>query len=146
MNSIPLSEHVSVGDAPASDADVQRLADASFQSIFNVGLNAAERDYSSRREGICARESGLIYLSHPIRDENWDSHLVDSFRTKLELLPAPTYVHGHALPKAAAICLVDHALREDWSTSDALQFASDQKLPCCDTRWADLIARAIDTP
>ena len=144
MNLFSVSDAVTIGEAPSGDADIHHLSSTTFQSIFNIGLNAGDRAYSSRREGICARECGLSYLNHPIRDKNWDRDLIEAFRTKLELLPAPTYVHGQSPSKAAALCVVDRALREEWSVENALQFANKKNLPCCDDRWSRVIANALD--
>jgi len=118
--------------------------DNQFQSIFNIQpIGDAER-YSSREEGISTRNAQLIYLNYQIAEEEVDQFHISAFCTKLKLLPAPTYVHGDDLEKAALLCLIDHALKNDWSADEASVFVEKQALSCCREPWTSRLREIIE--
>lgn len=145
MNYVSLSIDVAVGDPPQSDEEVRTLAEAEFHSILNLRTADENGGLSPREEGISAREAGLHYLSYPIGDDELDEFHISSFRTKLGLLPAPTYVHGGNLPKAAALSLIDHAQQRSWFAGQAIQCAEELGLPCSTEPWESLLRDRLGT-
>ena len=148
MKSFTISPDVSTGECPQSVADVQELADSEFQSVLNLrSFEEGEQDeFSSRDEGVAVREAGLAYLSYPLDADDLDGYHVSSFRTKLSMLPAPTYVHAGSSPeKPAALSLIDHALQKDWSAKQALQCAGELELPCREGRWPAIVEHVLNS-
>lgn len=144
MNYVALSADVATGDPPANREDVGRLAEEQFHSILNLQTLGEEGVCPSRDEAIYAQQAGLIYLNFPIADSELDDFHLDAFRTKLKLLPPPTYVHAAQGPRASVLSLIDHALHHEWSADRALQFANEQGISCGDELWETLIREYVD--
>lgn len=144
MTHVSFSPDVACGESPQCDNDVQGLADAQFQSVFNLRATDDVANYSSRQEGVCARNAQLMYLNFPVTHESFDEFHISAFRTKLNLLAAPTYVHGSSFSTAAMYCLIDHALKHGWSSDRAMQLAVTLDLPCLDEASSEQLRAALE--
>lgn len=143
MNITPLNEQVAVGGPPTADDDVRDLASRDFQSILNLRTDVEDDGYSSREEGVSANEAGLVYLNYPLGDGALDDFHISAFRTKLSLLPAPTYVHAGNSPRAAALVLIDHAIKQQWSADEALNQVPSLGLPELSGKWESVVREAV---
>jgi len=123
MQAVEISNDVYVGSPPECEEDVHKLVEDGFQSILSLRLPETKAEFTSRDEGVCATEGGLVFLNCPVSVDDFDEFHVNSFRTKLRLLPKPVFIHAENWKRAAVLGVIDRAVDENWSSHKALEAA-----------------------
>lgn len=125
-----IANDVFVGAQPTEE-DLRELAEHDFRTIVNVRTyDENEQPLSPRAEGVLVHELGMDYLSFPVAYEDLNAHKVDDFRTKLDLMAKPVFVHCKSGKRSGALALMVRAAREGWSGAETVQQAEQMGFEC----------------
>jgi uncharacterized protein (TIGR01244 family) len=121
MESRKLNEQITVGAQPAPE-DLQHLAQQGFRSVVNLRREGeAAQPLSPAAEGEQAAACGLRYFHLPISLDHLEPAQLDRFRTELETLPAPVYVHCRGGSRAGVLAMVREAVQAGQSGEEAVR-------------------------
>lgn len=115
-----------------SQEEIKKLPQQGFKSVVNLRASE-EKDmsFSPQEEGEFVRESGMEYLNIPISTkEGPKSEQVDQFRSEIEHLPKPIFVHCHTGKRSGALAMIYLALKEGLTGEEALQKAESMGFEC----------------
>ncbi len=132
-----IDESLPVLTFPPEAHDLQRLADAGFKSIVNLGQAGEQGEkLSPQAEADEARESGLEYLHYPISPPDLTAASAKDLAAQLERLPNPVAIHCASGRRSSLMGLVSWAQRTDWDAAKAAERGREADL---EIREADLL-------
>ncbi|UJS16775.1 MAG: protein tyrosine phosphatase family protein [Candidatus Jettenia sp.] len=126
-----ISEDITSSRQPSKE-EIKKLPQQGFKSVVNLRTSEEEdMSFSPQEEGELVRESGMEYLNIPISTkEGPKSEQVDQFRTEIEHMPKPIFIHCHTGKRSGALAMIYLALKEGLTGEEALQKAQSMGFEC----------------
>ncbi|MDN3511866.1 MAG: protein tyrosine phosphatase family protein [Candidatus Jettenia sp.] len=125
-----ISEEITSSRQPSKE-EIKKLPQQGFKSVVNLRTSEEDMSFSLQEEGELVRESGMEYLNIPISTkEGPKSEQVDQFRTEIEHMPKPIFIHCHTGKRSRALAMIYLALKEGLTGEEALQKAQSMGFEC----------------
>ncbi|WKZ18964.1 MAG: protein tyrosine phosphatase family protein [Candidatus Jettenia sp. CY-1] len=125
-----ISEEITSSRQPSKE-EIKKLPQQGFKSVVNLRTSEEDMSFSLQEERELVRESGMEYLNIPISTkEGPKSEQVDQFRTEIEHMPKPIFIHCHTGKRSGALAMIYLALKEGLTGEEALQKAQSMGFEC----------------
>jgi uncharacterized protein (TIGR01244 family) len=128
---VKINERITTGRQP-SETQIKRLPQEGFKTVINL-RTAGEEDQplSPQEEGNLMKDQGLTYVNIPVSSQKGPkSEQVDRFRTEVERLPGPIFVHCRRGKRSGAFSLMHEAVKEGLSGEEAFEKAKSLGYQC----------------
>ena len=140
-----LNEQLTVGAQP-SEARLQDLKAQGFGSVVNLRCEGEEEQpLSPQEEGEKARGLGFEYLHIPVSTEKMQPEQVDEFRSKINTLPAPVYVHCKSGMRAGAFSMMHMAVENGMTGKQTIEQAMQMGFECDKPGMKEFVQGYIDS-
>lgn len=142
---LKINEDVTIGAQP-SEAELQALADGGVRTVINL-RHAGEdmQPMSIESEGEKVRGVGMSYASVPVSMKDAGPELADRFRAELDRAEKPVFVHCKLGQRAAALVMLDLAVRNGWDTARALDEARQRGCELDNEKLAEFVKDCLET-
>lgn len=127
---IKINDQITVGGQPSGE-ELRTLAEQGFKTIVN--LRAADEDnqpLTPAAEAKMAERLGMRYLHLPMARSDMQEHQVHDFRSQLDKLPAPIFVHCASGRRSGAFAMMHVAAEQGMSGAATLQKARQMGFEC----------------
>lgn len=120
------------------DGAIRTSGQPTAEELARLGINGWKCVVSFRIEGEqpgmtstvteeeAVRAAGAEYRGYPIEMKRMNAQIVDRFREELPKLPRPLWAHCQSGKRAAAMVLMDEAIRRRLSGSEALRLGEEK--------------------
>lgn len=120
-----IARGITVGKLPPSREAVEQLASEGYATVVNLRTAAeANQLLTPEEEGEAVRAAGLRYLHLPVASGSADPELIDRFRSEIDKLPAPVFVHCASGRRAGLFSVLAAAAAEGLCGEEALRKAA----------------------
>lgn len=128
---IKITEDITSSSQPSKE-EIKELPQQGFKSVINLRTSEEEdMPFSPHEEGELVRELGMEFLNIPISSkEGPKPEQVDQFRSEIEHLPKPVFIHCHRGKRSGALTMIYLALKEGMTGEKALQKAQSMGFEC----------------
>jgi uncharacterized protein (TIGR01244 family) len=106
--------------------DLKNLKQKGITTVIDV-REPSETDMPNHQ---LVQDIGLEYINIPVTKETFTDAKVDHFRTVIEEHPTNVLVHCASGVRAGAMMMMIMAIRQNWSSRDALEHASKMGFDC----------------
>jgi uncharacterized protein (TIGR01244 family) len=138
---------VATGGAPTVQ-DLKNLSEQGFKAIIDLRADdpdPAQQQIPPSQERALVYSMGMQYSQVPIVMDSLDEGDFNAFRTHLNDLPAPVYVHCAGGKRALLLTLMDQAIKRHLTGAQALHNARAHGLDFTENpRLATMIERYIN--
>lgn len=118
-----INDQISVGGQPTVD-DLQQLKARGFRSIVNFrNAGEDENSLSPQAEAEWAAGHDMVYLHVPVKMKAMARERVDQFQEEYQHLPKPIFAHCKSGKRAAAMALMNIAVKQGMTGAESLQEA-----------------------
>lgn len=136
---IRFNQNIIVGPQP-TEAEIRELASKGIKGVINLRTEHEEdQPLSPEREGEIVRQAGMAYVHFPVTMARAKMKLVDRFRSELDSIPKPVFVHCKVGKRAGAFVLMDIAAKQDLSAEEAIQKAESLGFECEPVRLREFV-------
>jgi uncharacterized protein (TIGR01244 family) len=144
MKTKKLDERVTIGGQP-TEAEIHELGRHGFRSIVNLRIEGEEdQPLNPADEGEATEQAGLRYMHIPVSTRSLTAEQLDHFRSELQALPSPVYIHCRGGTRAAALAVVHRSVEAGLSGDAALKQIDEMRLDC-DAPLRKLIKTYVDS-
>jgi uncharacterized protein (TIGR01244 family) len=141
---IAINDQVTVGPQPTVE-EIKQLARDGFQSVINLRVQDEEKnEIPPHIEGTLVRDEDMEYVHIPISMKQILHEQIATFRQAITNLHHPIYVHCASGQRAAALAVMDEAIRRDWSGEQALEQAREMGCKCDAPGLQDFVKNYVD--
>jgi len=86
----------------------------------------------------------MEYLRIPVTKDDFSPHRVDDFRTKVNLVGKPVYVHCKSGKRSGAFVMMDLAVRRGWTGEETLKKAEEMGFECDVPELKEFVKTYVD--
>lgn len=125
--------------------DFARLGMNGWKCVANFRVEGEEPGMiSTVTEEQVVHASGVEYRRYPIEMKRMNAEVVDRFRAELPELPRPLWAHCRSGKRAAAMVLVDEAIRRRLSGAEALRLGEEKGIEWDHPELRDFVADYVN--
>ncbi len=145
MENMKLNENLTVGAQPSAE-QLQGLKEQGFGSVVNLRTEGEEEQpLSPQAEGEKVKELGLDYLHIPVSTEQMKEEQVDEFRSKIDSLPSPVFVHCKSGMRAGAFSMMHLSVENGQSGEETIDKAMEMGFECDKPGMKEFVKDYVDS-
>lgn len=125
--------------------DLARLGIDGWRCVVNFRIEGEQAGMTSTvTEEEAVRAAGVEYRGYPIEMKRMSVEVVDRFRRELPELPRPLWAHCQSGKRAAAMVLMDEAIRRRLSGAEALRLGEEKGIEWDHPELRDFVADYVN--
>lgn len=141
---VQFTKEIYIADQPTEE-DLAFLAHKGILSIVNLRLEGElNQPITPFDEEKIAQRHQLHYYHFPVSFAKLKKNDVDVFRQELKKLPRPLVVHCQRGVRAAALVVMDYALRKGMTGAEGLQYVKSYNIDFNSAQIDEFIMTYID--
>ena len=141
---IQFTHEIFISDQPTED-DIAFLANRGILSVVNLRQDREpNQPLSPQEEEKITAKHQLQYYHFPMILKTLTEEDVDQFRVELQKLPTPILVHCQRGIRAAAIVIMDYAIKKNMSGEEGLAYVRSHQIDFHSTETDHFIKNYID--
>lgn len=145
MLTIDFDDGIRTSGQPSAE-DLARLGADGWQSVANFRIEGEQPGMTSTvAEEEAVRKAGVEYHSYPLEMKRMRAEVVDRFRNELPELPRPLLAHCQSGKRAAAVLLMDEAIRRRLSGAQALRLGEEKGIEWDQPELRDFVADYVNS-
>lgn len=145
MQTIDFDDGIRTSGQPTDD-QIARLGIDGWRSVVNFRVAGEEPDMTPPTiEQQAVEAAGVEYRGYPVEMKRMQAEMVDRFREELPKLPRPLLAHCQSGKRAAAMVLIDEAIRQRLSGSQALRLGETMGIEWDHPALRDFVAEYVNS-
>lgn len=141
---IRFNQNIIVGAQP-SEAEIREMASEGIKGVINLRTDHEDmQPLSPEREGEIVRKAGMEYVHLPVTMAKAKLKLVDRFRSELDSIAKPVFVHCKLGKRAGAFVLMEVAAEHGLSGEEALKRAQSVGFECEHPRVREFVKSYLE--
>ncbi|MGP1384824.1 MAG: beta-lactamase hydrolase domain-containing protein [Thainema sp.] len=120
----PINDQLAIADNQPDAAELQRAAEAGFQSVMN--LRSHNESGVLDDEAQQAEVAGLAYVNIPVKPDAISDEQVEQLMQQIDELPKPALIHCKSGVRSGLIALMYAAIRQQMGVDQALDLAQQK--------------------
>lgn len=145
MLTIDFEDAIRTSGQPTAE-QFARLGMNGWKCVANFRIEGEEPGMTSTvAEEQAVRAAGVEYRTYPIEMKRMNAEIVDRFRAELPELPRPLWAHCQSGKRAAAMVLMDEAIRRRMSGTEALRLGEEMGIEWDQPELRDFVAEYVNS-